>query len=141
MATVILTQSKKREHCQDDNNQADEVDQTVHFLLPAFELTEQNSELLFAYAFASCYDPPNASSNVIDRGFRAIGRQPLLACFRRNRLDDVAGEGRRLLHLLTGDFCGLRLNGPADFAKVFFFNIGLWQGGRNAGPNGKTNGS
>jgi hypothetical protein len=35
MATVILTQSKKREHCQDDNNQADEVDQTVHFLLLA----------------------------------------------------------------------------------------------------------
>jgi hypothetical protein len=32
----MSTQSEKREYCQDNDNQADEVDYSVHFILLAF---------------------------------------------------------------------------------------------------------
>lgn len=38
----------------------------------------------------------------------------MLACFRGGCLDNVAGEGRRLLDLLTGDFGCLCLGGLTD---------------------------
>jgi hypothetical protein len=103
----MLTQPKEGEDCHDNDDQANQVNQSVHFRLLAFMLKINRSHLLLGNAvFGRVHDPFNTCLDVFGGRFRAIRRQPLLARLRSCRLDDVTGKGRRIYNLLTGDLRG-----------------------------------